>query len=93
MPVPRCRPVASASSSRRPENIALSTFGLNVVRKLKEEFGADADVNFREQGYLILASGEGLPVLEENHAVQIANGAKNLLLRGDGPGPAISLAW
>lgn len=66
-----------------PENIALSTFGLNVVRKLKEEFGADADVNFREQGYLILASGEGLPVLEENHAVQIANGAKNQLLRGD----------
>ena len=31
-------------------------------------------------------------MLEENHAVQIANGADNVLLDGDGPGRAISLA-
>ena len=65
-----------------PENIALSKFGVTVVKNLKAEFGPDADVGFKEQGYLILASESGLPILEENHAVQIANGADNVLLRG-----------
>ena len=65
-----------------PENIALSTFGLGVVRGLREEFGPEADVSFREQGYLILASEAGLPILEENHRIQIAHGADNALLRG-----------
>jgi glycine/D-amino acid oxidase-like deaminating enzyme len=65
-----------------PENIALSTFGVAVVKNLKEEFGPDADVGFREQGYLILATESGMPILEENHAVQIASGADNVLLRG-----------
>ena len=63
-----------------PENIALSMFGLQLVRNLKQEFGPDADVGFKEQGYLILASAEGLPVLEENHATQIACGADNVML-------------
>ena len=39
-------------------------------------------MGFKEQGYLICASDEGLPVLEENHAVQIAHGADNVLLEG-----------
>ena len=66
-----------------PENIALSKFGVGLVKSLKQEFGPDADIGFKEQGYLICASPEGLPVLEENHAVQIANGADNVMLRGD----------
>jgi FAD-dependent oxidoreductase domain-containing protein 1 len=66
-----------------PENIALSKFGVAVVKSLKQEFGAEADVSFHEQGYLILATASGMPVLEENHAVQIAHGAHNVLLRGD----------
>jgi FAD-dependent oxidoreductase domain-containing protein 1 len=66
-----------------PENIKLSKFGVTLVKNLKQEFGPDADIGFKEQGYLICASPEGLPVLEENHAVQIANGADNVLLRGD----------
>lgn len=66
-----------------PENIALSKFGLALLRNLKDEFGPEADVNFREQGYLILASQEGLPILEENHRVQIAQGADNALLKGE----------
>ncbi len=66
-----------------PENIALSLFGLNLIRNLKAEFGPDADVGFKEQGYLILASEDGVAILEENHRVQIANGADNMLLRGD----------
>jgi len=65
-----------------PENIHLSKFGVTLVKNLKQEFGPDADIGFKEQGYLICASPEGLPVLEENHTVQIANGADNVLLRG-----------
>jgi glycine/D-amino acid oxidase-like deaminating enzyme len=67
-----------------PENIALSLFGLQLIRNLEQEFGADADVGFREQGYLILASNEGVGVLEENHRTQLANGADNVLLDAKG---------
>src|SRR5882762_5932966 len=38
-----------------PENIRLSQFTLKLFRRLKETFGADADIGFREGGYLILA--------------------------------------
>ena len=80
----RCCTALSCGGIRQqfstPENIALSSFGLKLLRNLKTEFGADADVSFREQGYLILASAQGLPVLAENHAIQIANGADNVLL-------------
>ena len=66
-----------------PENIELSKFGVALVKNLKEEFGPDADIGFKEQGYLICATPEGLPILEENHAVQIAHGADNVLLKGE----------
>ena len=66
-----------------PENIALSTFGLNLIRNLKAEFGSEAEVSFREHGYLILASEAGQAILSENHQVQIAHGADNVLLKGD----------
>jgi FAD-dependent oxidoreductase domain-containing protein 1 len=58
-----------------PENIRLSQFTLGLFRRLKEEFGADADIGFRENGYLILSSDGGLPVLRANHAAQEAEGA------------------
>ena len=67
-----------------PQNIALSLFGLKLIRNLKAEFGADADVNFREQGYLIMASADGVPVLEDNHRIQMENGADNVLLDAAG---------
>lgn len=57
-----------------PENIRLSTFTLGLFRRLKEEFGEDADIGFRETGYLILAGEAGLPILKANHAVQLAEG-------------------
>ncbi|MCA3561666.1 MAG: FAD-binding oxidoreductase [Aestuariivirga sp.] len=66
-----------------PENIHLSKFGVTLVKNLKQEFGPDADIGFKEQGYLICATPEGLLTLEENHAVQIAHGADNVLLRGE----------
>jgi FAD-dependent oxidoreductase domain-containing protein 1 len=65
-----------------PENIELSKFGLKLVRGLKAEFGAEADVSFHENGYLMMASESGMPILEENHHVQMAGGADNVILRG-----------
>ncbi len=66
-----------------PENIELSKFGLRLIRNLKTEFGPDADVAFHENGYLIMASESGLPILEENHRTQLANGADTVILKGD----------
>ncbi|MCO5064364.1 MAG: FAD-binding oxidoreductase [Rhizobiaceae bacterium] len=73
----------SAASIRQQfsirENIRLSQFTLGLFRSLKDEFGANADIGFREGGYLLLASGEGLPVLSANHDVQMSEGASILL--------------
>lgn len=65
------------------ENIRLSQFTLGLIRRLKDEFGADADVGFKEQGYLILASGKGLPVLARNVELQRSLGADIRLLTPD----------
>ncbi|TIR66575.1 MAG: FAD-binding oxidoreductase, partial [Mesorhizobium sp.] len=62
-----------------PENIRLSQFTLKLFRRLKETFGADADIGFREGGYLILAGEAGLPILKANHEAQIAEGADIVL--------------
>ena len=62
-----------------PENIRLSQFTLGLFRRLKQEFGADADIAFHEKGYLILASEDGLPVLKANHEAQEREGADILL--------------
>jgi FAD-dependent oxidoreductase domain-containing protein 1 len=64
-----------------PENIRLSQFTLSLFRRLEEEFGPGADIAFRENGYLILATEEGLPVLEQNHAAQLTEGA-DIVLEG-----------
>ena len=65
-----------------PENIRLSQFGLRLIRNLEQEFGAGADVAFREQGYLNLATREGAAVLEDNTALQTSMGADIELLDG-----------
>ena len=73
----------SAASIRQqfsiPENIRLSRFTLGLFRELKQRFGDDADIGFREKGYLILAGPAGLPILKANHAVQVAEGAEIVL--------------
>jgi FAD-dependent oxidoreductase domain-containing protein 1 len=63
-----------------PENIAMSQFTLGMFRRLRAIFGADADVAFREQGYLITATPEGLPLLADNVALQTSMGADIALL-------------
>ncbi|ESZ27369.1 FAD-binding oxidoreductase [Mesorhizobium sp. L2C084A000] len=66
-----------------PENIRLTQFTLKLFRRLKEEFGDDADIGFREGGYLILAGEDGLPILKSNHEAQIAEGADIMLEDAD----------
>ena len=63
-----------------PENIRLSEFGLKLVRNLKTELGADADIGFKEQGYLVMASDAGIAVLEENAKLQQSLGADTVLM-------------
>lgn len=60
-------------------NIELSLFGLGLIRNIKTVFGPDADIGFRENGYLLLAGPQGVGVLERNHAVQAEAGADILI--------------
>ena len=74
----------SAASIRQqfstPENIRMSLFGIEIIRSLKQRFGGEADIGFREEGYLLLASQAGKAVLEANWQVQQAEGADIVLL-------------
>jgi FAD-dependent oxidoreductase domain-containing protein 1 len=62
-----------------PENIKLSEFALKLIRNLKQEFGPDADIGFKEQGYLVMASELSVSVLEENAKLQVSMGADTVL--------------
>jgi FAD-dependent oxidoreductase domain-containing protein 1 len=74
----------SAASIRQqfstPENIRMSAFGVAFFRDLKARFGADADVAFRERGYLLMASESGAATLRANHQVQSGERADIVLL-------------
>jgi sarcosine oxidase len=66
-----------------PENVRIGLFGAGFVKRaheLLEVDGASPDLGFREQGYLLLATPEQLPVMQANHAVQLANGADIVFL-------------
>jgi len=80
-----CSTARSAGGIRQqfstPENIEMSQFTLAMFRRLKTIFGADADVAFREQGYLIMASADGQSLLTENVELQQSMGADIALLR------------
>ncbi len=75
----RAATTLSAASIRQqfstPENIRMSRFGLDFFRRLTDRFGPDADISFREGGYLLLATAAGRAVLERNHQIQRAEGA------------------
>jgi len=62
------------------ENIRLSQFGVGFFKGIRSEFGADADISFRERGYMIMATPEGRPILEANVALQTSLGADTELL-------------
>jgi glycine/D-amino acid oxidase-like deaminating enzyme len=77
----------SAASIRQqfstPENIRMSRFGVAFFRELKTRFGADADIAFRERGYLLMAGRSGVATLRDNHEVQTAERADIALLDPD----------
>jgi FAD-dependent oxidoreductase domain-containing protein 1 len=62
-----------------PENIRLSQFGLRLIHDLKGEFGVEADISFREQGYLVLATDKGVATLEDNQRLQASMGADTII--------------
>jgi FAD-dependent oxidoreductase domain-containing protein 1 len=62
------------------ENVRLSQFGLKLISDIKQEFGAEADVAFREQGYLVLATARGTARLSAMVATQRQLGAATVLL-------------
>jgi FAD-dependent oxidoreductase domain-containing protein 1 len=78
-----CSTARSAGGVRQqfstPENIALSQATLAALRDLKAAFGPDADIAFREQGYLILASESGKGILHSNAAIQRKAGAETIV--------------
>ncbi|HLI12489.1 MAG TPA: FAD-binding oxidoreductase [Alphaproteobacteria bacterium] len=82
-----CSTTRSAGSVRQqfstPANIELSKFGAHFLKHIGDYLAVDGEVpqiSFRENGYLFLASESGRAVLEQNHAVQKAHGADNVLL-------------
>jgi FAD-dependent oxidoreductase domain-containing protein 1 len=82
-----CATARSAGGLRQqfstPENIRLSQATLTLLRNLQAVFGTDADVGFKEQGYLILASPEGDGILADNVRLQQAHGANIERLEAD----------
>src|SRR3954471_23656892 len=74
----------SAASIRQqfstPENIRMSRLGVAFFRDLKSRFGADAEIAFRERGYLLMAGESGAATLRANHQVQTAENADIVLV-------------
>src|SRR2546421_623423 len=91
----RAATTLSAASIRQqfstPENIRMSQFGVKFLSDLKKRFGGDADVAFRERGYLLLAGEIGAATVAANHAVQRAEGADIVLM--DPAGLAHNFPW
>jgi FAD-dependent oxidoreductase domain-containing protein 1 len=80
----------SASSIRQqfsqPVNIAVSQFGIEFLRNIRQHLAVDGDVpdiGLTERGYLYLASEAGAGTLRENHATQRAMGVDVALLAPD----------
>jgi FAD-dependent oxidoreductase domain-containing protein 1 len=63
-----------------PENIRMCLFSRDFMRTVAQRFGADADVSFRENGYLLLATEAGIPIATENQRRQATEGADIALM-------------
>jgi glycine/D-amino acid oxidase-like deaminating enzyme len=67
----------SAASIRHqfstPENIKLSQFGSDFLQNIEHYLAVNGEVpvvNFKERGYLFLATPDGLSTLQSNHVIQ-----------------------
>jgi glycine/D-amino acid oxidase-like deaminating enzyme len=58
-----------------PVNIRMSLHAIDVFRKLRELFGPDADIGYREKGYLILGPPEAVAAREAAVEMQRREGA------------------
>jgi FAD-dependent oxidoreductase domain-containing protein 1 len=61
-----------------PENIHIGLFGAEFVKNVDQYLAINGEIphlDFKERGYLILASPRALPLMRENHAVQRQIGA------------------
>lgn len=76
------------------ENILMSRFGMEFVKSIAEHLSIDGDrpdVGLKEQGYLFLATPEGLPTLKANNETQRALGHDVALL--DQPALKARFPW
>ena len=70
----------------QPENIAMSTWSLAFYKRFEEEMAGVPDLpdlNFQEQGYLLVVSADGAKILRGNQALQELMGVKAELLDRD----------
>jgi glycine/D-amino acid oxidase-like deaminating enzyme len=58
-----------------PVNIRMSLHAARLFRRIRDHFGPDADIGYREKGYLILAPPEAAAAREAAVAMQLAEGA------------------
>jgi glycine/D-amino acid oxidase-like deaminating enzyme len=66
-----------------PVNIRVGLYGVEFLRRAAELLAVDGeapDLPLRENGYLYLATDAGAPILRENHASQLREGADIVLL-------------
>ncbi len=94
----RASSMLSASGIRQqfstPVSIRMSQYGLAFIRDAARALAVEVDaplLAFKEHGYLFLASESGLPILRENVALQLAEGADIRLL--DPAGLAAQFPW
>jgi len=83
----QCATALSVASVRHqfstPENIRMSMYGSAFFAEAGQRLAVDSqapDLGWRDGGYLFLATAQGLPVLQANHATQRAEGAQVQLL-------------
>jgi len=69
-----------------PENIKISQYGLDIFENFDETMEVDGDeahAEFKQRGYLFLASEKNWPMIKKNYEIQKALGADVSLLSID----------
>jgi glycine/D-amino acid oxidase-like deaminating enzyme len=76
-----CSTLRASGGARRlfscPENIAMSNFSIEFIKTFPQAMavdGREAPVDWVEGGYLFIVPPEGMDILEQSHAAQIAQG-------------------
>lgn len=80
----KCSSVLSLGGLRQQfslaENIKMSLYGAEFLRKLGKRFGNESNVFYHPNGYLVLANEDGASQVQNNHRLQREFGAVNCLL-------------